>query len=279
MNNQSGQDKKPEISVIMPVYNTEEYVWEAIESILQQSFSNFEFIIVDDASIDSSYQICEAYAKKDMRIRLYRNEKNMWISYTRNRLIELSRTNYIASQDSDDISIKTRLELSYDFLKNNANYAVVSWNNLIINDESNIIWKREYSNDIRKNILKKSPISQPASMFRKDIFFEVGWYDKNLNYGEDYDLWLKIFSKGYRIKNIQTDFIKYRIRAGQTKSEKIKETLINTLYIQKRAIYEYSLKPKTSDKIYYFLEKVLLFFPKGVILWLFKRNNYSRYEN
>lgn len=279
MNNQSGQDKKPEISVIMPVYNTEEYVWEAIESILQQSFSNFEFIIVDDASIDSSYQICEAYAKKDMRIRLYRNEKNMWISYTRNRLIELSRTNYIASQDSDDISIKTRLELSYDFLKNNANYAVVSWNNLIINDESNIIWKREYSNDIRKNILKKSPISQPASMFRKDIFFEVGWYDKNLNYGEDYDLWLKIFSKGYRIKNIQTDFIKYRIRTGQTKSEKIKETLINTLYIQKRAIYEYSLKPKTSDKIYYFLEKVLLFFPKGVILWLFKRNNYSRYEN
>ena len=111
--------KQIQISVIMPVYNTEKYLSEAIESILTQSFTNFEFIIIDDCSTDDSYYICEKYAKKDDRIQIFRNKKNMWISFTRNRLIECSNTNYIASQDSDDISEINRLKLSYNFLDKN----------------------------------------------------------------------------------------------------------------------------------------------------------------
>ena len=129
---------KPLVSVIMPVYNTKQWVWEAIESILDQTFKEFEFIIVDDWSNDWSYEICEEYAKKDKRIRLYKNEKNSWISYTRNRLLGLAETDYIATQDSDDVSMKDRLKLSYEFLSKNKKFWVVAWDNEIIDEE----WKK-----------------------------------------------------------------------------------------------------------------------------------------
>lgn len=265
----------PKISVIMPVYNTEKYVWEAIESILSQSFMDFEFIIIDDCSTDESYKICKEYSKKDERIRLYRNEKNMWISFTRNKLISLSTTNYIATQDSDDISIKNRLDLSLNFLEKNSDYWVVSWNNIIINEKSEIIWYRNYWDDIKNIILKKSPISQPSSVFRKSIFLELHWYDKKLNYAEDYDLWLKMYANNYKIKNLNVDLIKYRLHQKQSKSMKLKETIKNTLFIQKRAIKKYKIIPNFSDRIYHLLEKILLILPNSFILFLFKKLEYS----
>ena len=266
------------ISVIMPVYNTEKYVWEAIESILNQSFKDFEFIIVDDCSRDNSYKICEEYSKKDNRIKLYKNEKNKWISFTRNKLINISITNYIVSQDSDDISEKDRLKLSFIFLKNNKDYAVVSWNNIIINEKSEITWYRKYSNNLEKIILKKSPISQPSSMFKKNVFLEVWWYNKNLNYGEDYDLWLKFYSKWYKIKILDENLLKYRIRLGQVKKSKLKETIKNTIFIQKRAVKEYWIKDTFWDKVYFMLENILLYLPSSFVMFLFKKIEYKKFR-
>ncbi len=268
----------PKISVIMPVYNTEKYVWEAIESILSQSFQDFEFIIIDDCSNDKSYEICQKYSKNNERIKLFRNEKNMWISFTRNRLISLSSTNYIASQDSDDISLENRLELCFNFLENNKEYWVVSWDNIIINEKSKIIWYRKYSNEIQNVILKKSPISQPSSMFCKDIFEKLLWYDKTLNYGEDYDLWLKMYANWFKIKNISENLIKYRIHQNQSKSVKLKETIKNTLFIQKRAMMKLWLQPTFSDSFYHFLEKLLLILPNSFILFLFKKLEYRKWK-
>ncbi len=264
----------PKISVIMPVYNTEEYVWEAIESILNQTFSDFEFIIIDDGSSDTSWEIIQKYAKKDKRIKALQNEWNKGISYTRNKLISLTTTNYIASQDSDDISTPQRLELCYNFLENNKEYAVIGGNNIIINENWEEIWNRKYSNSIKNIILKKSPLSQPSTMFKKDIFEKIWWYDNNLNYGEDYDLRLKIFANWNKIKNLQKDLLKYRVRTGQTKSDKLKETIKNTIFIQKRAIKTYWLQASISDKIYHFIEYCLLLLPNSLILWLFKKLEY-----
>mgnify|MGYP001335336150 FL=1 len=115
-------ENMPKVSVVMPVYNTETFVREAIESILNQTFKDFEFIIIDDCSTDRSWDIIEEYSKTDARIIIGRNEKNMGISYTRNKLIELATTNYIASQDSDDISKLYRLEKEYLFLINHSRY-------------------------------------------------------------------------------------------------------------------------------------------------------------
>ena len=266
--------RKPLVSVVMPVYNTEKYLSEAIESILAQTFVDFEFIIIDDGSTDRSWEIIEEYAKKDDRIRVFQNRENRWISFTRNRLIELSTTKYIASQDSDDISYPHRLSVSYEFLISHDTYGVVSWDNCIIDEEWKYIWKRIYSDDIEYTILKKSPISQPSSMFRLDIFTYVWWYDPWLNYGEDYDLRCKMYAHWYGIKNVGDSLIKHRVRNGQTKSTFLKETLRNTMYLQKRAAVEYWIDVTYSDRLYRLTERILLLFPSELIMRCFKKLTY-----
>jgi len=261
------------ISVIMPVYNTKQWVWEAIESILNQTFKEFEFIIVDDCSTDGSYEICKEYAKKDKRIRLYRNEKNNGISYTRNKLISLTTTDYIATQDSDDVSSENRLELEYNFLLINKKYWVVAWNNEIIDEKWRKFWYRKYSDNIKSIILKKSPVSNPTTMFRKSFFEKVWWYQEWLNYWEDYDLRLRFFLLWYGIKNLDHTLLKYRVRSGQTKSDKLKQTLKNTITMQKKYIKLW-IPPTLSDKIYILGEQILFYLPDWFIIQLFKLLEY-----
>lgn len=263
------------VSVIMAVYNTKEYLKQSVESILNQSFKDFEFIIVDDFSVDWSFELLQAYEKQDNRIKLFRNKKNMWISYTRNKLISLANTNFIATQDSDDISKQNRLSLEYDFLVANPQYWAVSGNNLIIDEKSNIIWERTYSDNIKNTILKKSPLSNPSSMFRKDIFEKLGWYEEWLNYWEDYDLWLKIYTNWSKLKNLDTVLLSLRIRDWQTKTTKLKETLKNTLSLQKKYI-KLGLKPSFSDAIYIYILYTLYFLLNTIVLNLFKLIEYKK---
>ncbi len=256
----------PKISVIMPVYNTKDWVWSAIESILNQTFKNFEFIIIDDCSTDGSYEICKKYAQKDKRIKLYRNDKNYGVALTKIKLISLTKTNYIASQDSDDISCKNRLNIEYSFLENHKEYAVVSWNNIIIDEKWNIIWHRKYSDNIRQIILKKSPVSHPSTMIRKSDFLSIWWYSQ-IKYVEDYDLRIKFYISGYKIKNLNEDVLFYRIRKWAQKWY-IKETLKWTLKCQKNAYKK--IKPSLSDLCYHVALSCLLLFPKNIVFKLFK---------
>lgn len=261
----------PKISIVMPVYNTEKYVEEAILSILNQDFEDFEFIILDDFSSDRSFKICQKYAKKDKRIKLFINSENKWISFCRNKLISLANTDFICNQDSDDFSAKNRLSLQFDFLQKNPEFAVCGTDNVIIDEKSEKIWERIYEKNVEKIILKKSPVSNGSTIFKKSVFFEVWGYEDWLNYAEDYDLWLKIFSKWYKIWVLDEKLYFLRIRSWQTKSEKLKQTLKNTLFVQKKARKIYKIKASFSDYIHYFLLKILYFFPSNFILFLFKK--------
>lgn len=263
------------ISVVMPVYNTKKFLEEAVKSILNQDFRDFEFIILDDFSSDGSFEILQDFAKKDERIRLFRNEKNEWISFCRNKLISLSKTNIICPQDSDDISEKNRLSLIYNFFEQNFDFAVVWGNCTIIDEDSKIIWFRKYSQNVEKIILKKSPVSNWSVWFKKDVFYEVWGYDDTLNYAEDYDLWLKIFSKWYKIWVLEKFLYFHRIRTWQTKSSKLKETLKNTLFVQNKARKIYKIKATFSDILYNFLLKILYILPSSFVLFLFKILEYK----
>ena len=116
---------KPEISVIMSVYNDEKYIAKAIDSILTQSFSNFELIICDDYSTDRSSNIIEKYVKQDNRIVFFKNEKNLGLATSLNRCIERAKGKYIARMDSDDISLPNRFEVEYNYLEDNSDIVVV----------------------------------------------------------------------------------------------------------------------------------------------------------
>ena len=107
----------PLISVVMTAYNSEKYISDTIESILNQTYKNFEFIIIDDASIDNTWKIISKYAKKDIRIRAFQNKSNQKVSYSSNKGIKKSRGKYIARIDSDDWAYPYRLKLQYDFME------------------------------------------------------------------------------------------------------------------------------------------------------------------
>jgi len=273
--------KMPKISVVMPVYNTEQFVWEAIESIFNQSFTDFEFIIIDDASTDKSFQICEEYAKKDNRIKLYRNEENLGVVKTRNKLLEkVSKdSNYIAIIDADDVAKNNRLEKEYDFLEKNSDYSVV-WSNINIIDENwKKIWQRIYpvnNNEVQKTIIKKSPLAQPAVMVRKKSWDKVGWYNIDFERCQDYELWFRFFDAWFKIWNIWEFLMNYRVFSEQWKSKHLKLTLKNTIKIQKKYLFSkryFSI----SNLIYFLAENILLIFPNTFILWMFKKLEYRKW--
>jgi len=271
------KDKEQKVSVVMPAYNASDYIKEAIDSVLNQTYSNFELIIIDDASTDNTWEIIKSY--DDKRIRPYKNEENLKIVKTRNKGFDLVSNNskYIAIMDSDDICMPKRLKKEVNFLEKNKEYGLVGSHLIIINENSKKIGKRKYFTnyeDIKKNILVKNPIAQPSVMIRKKVIDEVsGYTSEGYDRSRDYDLWIRIFDK-YKIINIDDYLLKYRVFSEQGKSTHLKETLKSTIQIQKKWLFK---KKYFNFKAFLnlILEYILLLFPKRLILWLFKKKEYD----
>jgi len=209
--------KKPEISVIMPVYNTAKYLRESIESVLTQTFCDFELVIVDDASTDDSYEIVEKYAKQDKRIRPYKNTVNTGIAMTCNKAVGLSRGKYIARMDSDDIAFRHRLEVQWDFMKQNRDLALSGGWARMMDENGHQIgnfrrpcgWQR-----IHRIAKYTNPVIHPTALFLKSHFLRIGSY-RNIPSGvEDYDLILRMNCAGMRMDNIPVYLLRYRTRAS-----------------------------------------------------------------
>lgn len=200
----------PKISVLMPVYNGERYVKEAINSILKQTFKDFELIIIDDGSIDGSVEIIKSYCN-DKRIRLIKNEKNLGLKETRNRLVAESKGQYLAMMDCDDVSLPKRFEKQYDFLESNSEYGMVgAWVSIINKNGKSTgeIWKfPSNSDEITASLLFENCFAHSAVIIRKSIFPEDGY---RYNTAEDYDLWARI-SFNNKICNLKEVLILYRI--------------------------------------------------------------------
>ena len=269
----------PKVAVIMAVYNTEAYVWEAIYSILSQSFSEFEFIIIDDNSSDNSYQICKEYAEKDSRIQLFRNKNNNWVVKTRNKLLEKipQHIEYISIIDADDLAKKSRNEKQIIFLQCHQDYSLIGTNLEIINEEGDIIWYRQYAQDnkeVSKVIGKKSPLAQPSVMIRKKDLNVIWRYNEDYERCQDYELWFRFFDWGYKIWNLQEALTQYRIFPNQWKSKYVRLSLKNTIMLQRRYIFKKKYFSVT-NLLYFLWENLLMFFPDRIILFLFSKISYT----
>lgn len=194
------------VTVLMPVYNAENFLVEAIESILNQTFCDFEFLIINDGSTDSSVEIINSY--KDFRIRLVTNQENLGISATLNKGIELASAQLIARMDADDISYPTRLEKQFEFFKANPDFALLStWAREVDENKNPILienWKSEY---YYYNLTFECRIYHPTTMYKRSAVIDVGKY--STLYSEDYDLWWKL-SRKYRIGNLEEVLLDYR---------------------------------------------------------------------
>ncbi|MEO0132855.1 MAG: glycosyltransferase [candidate division WOR-3 bacterium] len=207
----------------MPAYNAEKYISEAIESILNQTFKDFEFIIVDDASTDKTWEIIQEYARKDERIKSLKNDINMKIAKTLNYGIQHASGLYIARMDADDISLPERFELQVNFMNNNPDVVVLGGGMIIIDEDGKPISKRSYySNDeeIRRHIFLFSPFCHPTIFIRKDAFDNTGGYDPYYESAEDYELYSRLGRLG-KFANLKEFIIKYRLTPNSVTAKKI----------------------------------------------------------
>ena len=205
---------KPLVSVVMSVYNDEQYLRQAIESILNQTFKNFEFIIIDDGSTDNSWKIIDHYAKQDRRIKVI-HQKNHGLIYSLNKGLRLAKGTYIARQDGDDISENKRLKLQLDYFKINHNVAILFGWHKVIDGTGDLISKIEYScNDrkIKKNILKGRNIYAHGSvMFKKEIILSLGGYSTMALHFEDSDLWIRLIKNNYNFSAVKKIIYRWRV--------------------------------------------------------------------
>lgn len=187
---------KPQISVIIPTYNRATFLEKSVSSVLNQTFKNFELIIIDDGSTDNSYEIIKNF--NDSRIRYIRNQKNFGVSYSRNLGIKNAEADLIAFLDSDDMWKKEKLEIQFNEMKRNPDFLLSHteeiWykNNKRVNPRS--IHKKRGGN-IFQNSLKLCSISMSTVMVHKKLFDIVGLFDENLPACEDYDMWLRVTAR------------------------------------------------------------------------------------
>jgi len=187
---------KAKVSVIMSVYNGDRYLKESIESILNQTFTDFEFIIIDDGSSDSSWDILTEYASKDRRVRLFKNEENIGLTQSLNKGLRLAKGEYIARQDADDISLPARFEKQVSYMELHRSVALVSTGVQYIDDKNNKLATHTPPTDLvmlQWELLFRNPIRHSTVLWRRELVnSKVGDYNPNFAYSQDYDLWVRI---------------------------------------------------------------------------------------
>lgn len=268
---------KPLVSVIMPLYNAERFVAEAIESILHQTYENLELIIVDDFSQDGSVDIVRNFASSDARIRLFHNDRNLGVAKTRNRAIREARGEYIACLDNDDVALPSRFEEQLRFLETHPDHALVASDLEIIDEYSRVVAVRVYPHsdgEIQCCLSRMNPIANPASMFRRSVFLELGGaYDESVCPVEDYEFVIRV-ARRFKIANLEQKLTRYRITATQAKAVQLKKTLGTTLLIQRRALAS-GLSDSFYNRMYRGALRVLLYFPNRFVMLLFKKVSFG----
>ncbi|NOU22813.1 MAG: glycosyltransferase [Methyloglobulus sp.] len=204
---------KSSISVLMPVYNAEPYIGKAVESILKQTFTDFEFIIINDGSTDRSLQILQHYAHQDDRIRLVSRE-NRGLVKTLNEGLDLADAPLIARMDADDIAVPERFALQKDFMDNNPDFVCVGGRVRVIDEKSRFLIIADTKLDHEEIELSAlqgiTPICHPTAMLRKDKLNIVGGYQQCDYPAEDLGLFLNLSELG-RLGNLSNIVLEYRI--------------------------------------------------------------------
>jgi len=227
--------KSPKVSVTMASYNSQRFIGEAIQSILNQALFDFELIIVDDCSKDETYKIAKDYERKDSRIRVYKNKSNLGGCETLNKCMKMAKGKYIAVMDNDDWSYPDRLKKQADFLDDHPKVGMVGGVMEIMNENNRVLAVRKYhlsDLEIRKHIFRYSPFSHPLIMIRKSVLESVGYGDCSFAPADDYELYFRIGSK-YKLANLADILLKYRVLPGSITHKTTKRMVGTTLKVRR----------------------------------------------
>lgn len=242
----------PLVSVIIPVFNAQDYLEASIGSILTQSYQNLEIIILDDASTDNSLAIINTVVNNDPRVQLVCNPTNLYIARNRNKGIGLAHGKYIVWQDADDVSDNQRIEKLVHLMEKN-NKIGIAGSSLQVFDASGDKEVRRYSLDdasLRANIFKFSPVAQPSAIIRRECFDKLGLYDESTPPVEDLDMSFRI-GTAYEFANLDESLIKYRLSSTNQTHKNMKKMIRVTLATRKKYSTGYGYKMRLSDRLAY----------------------------
>ncbi|HEV2292222.1 MAG TPA: glycosyltransferase [Tepidisphaeraceae bacterium] len=233
----------PAISVVMSVYNGERYVAEAVESVLGQTFADFEFILMDDGSTDGSPALLKQYAQRDPRVRLV-SRPNRGLTKTLNEGLGLARGQFVARMDADDVSLPSRFEKQIAFLRAHPDCVCVGTRVLRIDPHGSPLSESDHKlthEEIDRQLMEEGlgwAITHPAAMMRGDAVMRIGGYREQFRTSQDLDLWLRLAEVG-RLANLPDVLLKYRYHpqsVGFTKFEeqrRVKAVILQDAYARR----------------------------------------------
>jgi glycosyltransferase involved in cell wall biosynthesis len=196
----------------MGVHNGLPYLDEAVASVLSQTFKDFEFLIIDDASTDGSVAALQRWAERDARVRLVMHKRNRGLGYVLHEGMQLARAPLVARMDDDDVAMPDRLEAQVDFLQRHDRVDVLGGWAEDCDEEGRTTGYRLYPtrHDDLASLMWTIPLIHPAVMMRREAVLAVGSYDPTLRRRQDYDLWMRALAAGLRFANLPKTLIRYR---------------------------------------------------------------------
>lgn len=218
----------PPVTVLMSVYNGLPYLPEAIDSILQQTFQDFQFLIVDDASTDGTGEILAEYSRRDPRIQILTNEQNRGLGYSLARGVEAATTPWIARLDADDIAVPNRLELQMGYITQNSDLDILGGYALIINSSKQVVDERKVPicHEEITRLIWTNPFLHSTVMFRREAIARVGSYSGRVRKRQDYELWFRCAAAGLKFANLPIPLIYYRFTEETFKRNNLSQVAI-----------------------------------------------------
>jgi len=246
MQKNTRSNSNPLVSIIMPVRNSGLFLLEALQSIKNQTYTNWELIVVDDASTDETSNILKDFSKASKKIKIYGNKRKKGVSVSANIAISKARGEFVARMDSDDVMYPNRIEKQVKFLLKNKSVVAVGGQCGVINECGEEIGEKIFptsSKEIEKKMFSNIPVQQPTlmvnmSMLPKDFV----WYDDSIGLAEEMELLFKLFECG-EVRNVPGKVLRYRIHGGNTSLQDPKKTFYQTFKTRLISLYKYKYKP------------------------------------
>lgn len=266
--------KTPLISVVMPNYNAGPHLRESIKSILDQTYKNLEFIIIDDASTDESWSIIQEFAQKDPRVIAIKNDENLKICKSLNKGIAKAKGKYIARFDSDDICLLSRIEEQLEFLERpeNKDIGMCGFNLMLMNEQGKVYDEKKFpetDKDCREALFLRNPFAHNTVLIRKEVL-EQDPYNPDAVYAEDLDLWFRIGTKA-KFHNIQKAMVKYRVGENNSVIVRKNKMIWNTLKVRTRAVLKLGYSIKLKEVFYNLALVFVLLLPGKLVFFIFNK--------
>jgi glycosyltransferase involved in cell wall biosynthesis len=240
------------ISIVLPVYNAGSFLREALDSVLNQTYKDWELICIDDGSTDYSLNILQEYSLVDSRIKVYKNKKNQGVSATTNFAISKCHGQYLARMDADDVMTSDRLEKQVKFLKRNPKVIVLGGQCQLINGKGEKIGQKMFPlthKEIYKMMYEAMPIQQPTMMVNLKLLpLGFSWYENTTNTAEEVDLLFRLFEYG-EFANLPDYLLNYRLHGQNLSLKNPKMTFKITYQTRKMAIKKYGYNPTLKARI------------------------------